>query len=209
MPHPAEEHHFYSSLKGKLEIFLAVCALITSITSIWLSLSQGDDMQKLVQAQSWPFLGFSTGNTDFNATTGKWDDVIDFEIENLGVGPAKIKSMEVWYKDKPMANIMELLQSCCHLAIDSNTRMPLEPLRVTSSTVPGRVLRAGQKIVALNWLKAADNTVVWNALNTERFNLKVRMCYCSVFDECWMVDAGSTDAKAVKECPVPKVNYTE
>jgi hypothetical protein len=29
----------------------------------------------------------------------------------------------------------------------------------------------------------------WDVLNKERFNVNVRVCYCSVFDECWMMDS--------------------
>ena len=39
-------------LRSSLDLMVAFAALATSISSIWLALAQGDDMQRLVQAQS-------------------------------------------------------------------------------------------------------------------------------------------------------------
>ena len=37
----------------------------------------------------------------------------------------------------------------------------------------------------------------------------VRICYCSVFDECWLRDSGATRPTEVKVCPTPKVPFTD
>ena len=42
------------TLRDTLDLLVAIAALGTSAVSIWLAISQGDDMEKLVQAQSWP-----------------------------------------------------------------------------------------------------------------------------------------------------------
>ena len=73
-----------------LEMAVALAALVTSVTSIWLSLSQGDDMARLVQAQSWPYLEYVSSNTGDNGAP-----VIDLMVRNAGVGPAKVESFSV------------------------------------------------------------------------------------------------------------------
>ena len=53
-----------------LEMAVAIAALVTSVVSIWLSLSQGDDMARLVEAQSWPYLEYETSNVSDNGGEG-------------------------------------------------------------------------------------------------------------------------------------------
>lgn len=202
---PAKTKIINRSLKGKFDLLVALCALITSITSIWLSVSQGDDMQRLVQAQSWPILGFGTGNTEKNEVTGEWEQIIGFELTNLGVGPAKVKSMEIWYNDKPMVSSQELLDACCKMPEKTETKNR----NTTTSNTVDRVLRAGQTINFFNWKKTAEFTEEWDRLNIVRSALKVRVCYCSVFDECWQADPRTTETKPVAQCPIPAVNFME
>ena len=38
----------------------------------------------------------------------------------------------------------------------------------------------------------------WRAAQTR---LRVVICYCSVYDECWIADDGRTDPEAVPRCP--------
>src|SRR5215475_2686929 len=91
-----------------LELAVAIAALVTSVTSIWLSLSQGDDMARLVQAQSWPYLEYVSSNTGDNGAP-----VIDIMIRNAGVGPAKVESFSIGYDGKPARGWTSLIALCC------------------------------------------------------------------------------------------------
>jgi hypothetical protein len=57
----------------------------------------------------------------------------------------------------------------------------------------------------------STNEAVWRALNTARNNdITYRICYCSVFDECWINTVSGRnqlDPAPVDKCPVPKVGY--
>jgi hypothetical protein len=35
----------------------------------------------------------------------------------------------------------------------------------------------------------------------------IRVCYCSVFDDCYLRDIGYREPERVKACPVPAVPY--
>ena len=35
----------------------------------------------------------------------------------------------------------------------------------------------------------------------------MRVCYCSVFDECWLSDLKTMNPPQVKSCPAPKVPF--
>lgn len=195
--------------REKVDFLVAICALITSIASIWLSVTQGDDMQRLVQAQSWPFLGFTTSNAETSPVTGKPDPVISMTIENLGVGPAKIQSFEIFYKGKNVQTSRELLRACC---TDASGKIPEDAWKQTpilTSTVVGRVLRAGQTAPFIYWARPDTDNAIWEKLNKARFEVEKKICYCSVFDECWTSDLESTQATPVKNCPVLKNSYRQ
>src|SRR6185436_9542916 len=72
-------------------------ALAVSVISLVVAVHHGRTMQemaqanaRLVQANSWPLLQFTTGNAN---ETGQPE--ITLKIENAGVGPAKVISLEV------------------------------------------------------------------------------------------------------------------
>lgn len=203
-------HAKQSGWREKVDFLVAICALVTSIASIWLSVTQGDDMQRLVQAQSWPFLGFQTSNTETNPVTGKPEPVISMTIENLGVGPAKIQSLEMFYKGKNVRTSRDLLRACC---TDASGKLPEEDVwketPILTSFVVGRVLRAGQTVPFFYWSRPETDNAIWEKLNMARFEVEKKICYCSVFDECWTSDLGSTQATPVKSCPVLKNSYRQ
>jgi hypothetical protein len=59
------------------------------------------------------------------------------------------------------------------------------------------------------WPVTADNKAVVDRLQqgiaSDLVNISV--CYCSVFDDCWMRTDGGRRPVPVKECPVAAVPY--
>lgn len=206
----------YARLKDRLDLLVAICALLTSVTSIWLSISQGDDMARLVQAQSWPHIGFSTGNAEWNAVAAHWDDRLLLSIENVGVGPAKIRSVKMKFDGQSIQSSDALLEACCGYQLGARLGTEGEPL-ITSTTV-GTVMRAGQKIDLLNWRlpNLGNQTVpkaqteaaekVWRALDGTRGRIQLEVCYCSVFDECWTLKP-NTDTVPTASCPTDRETF--
>ena len=190
-----------------LEMAVAIAALVTSVTSIWLSLSQGDEMARLVQAQSWPYLEYESSNT------GDDGPQIDLVVRNAGVGPAKVESFAVLWDGKPVKGWASLVKACC-LADGTPTNQPLDIPKLTgghalSSKLIQRVLRASDSVTLLRLPKSEANAELWTKLDDARFRIQFRICYCSVFDECWTSDLRSTTQTLVKACPVEPVPYIE
>jgi hypothetical protein len=51
---------------------------------------------------------------------------------------------------------------------------------------------------------------LWDLLNKERFNVRVRACYWSVFDECFVLDSDKVRPQQVEVCsPSQPTQYTE
>lgn len=194
------------SLRDTLDLLVALAALTTSMASIWLAVTQGDDMQRLVQAQSWPYIGFSSGNSTIDAATDKRIRSLSFTVDNQGVGPARLRTMEVLVDGKAVPNTSALLRNAARL----DSRASLHRDAVFTTAVAGRVLRAGEDITFLRWDHDDTAEPEWSALNEARFGrLLMRACFCSVFDECWISRSDQADATPVDRCPVVDVPFGE
>jgi hypothetical protein len=148
---------------------------------------------RLVQANSWPLLQFVTGNAN--------DDnqpEISLKIENAGVGPAKIISLEVFHGEQRIRTPRDLT-----LLLDPNEKRPEFML---SATMP-MVLRAGDSTLILG-MRRQGQEALWDKLNTLRFELTFRACYCSVFDECWVSDLTTVSPQSVEQCAVNPNTFT-
>jgi len=197
----------YGRFGRALEFAVAIAALVTSVTSIWLSLSQGDDMARLVQAQSWPYLEYESSNTGNSGAPE-----IDIMVRNAGVGPAKVESFSVSYDGKPVNGWAELIAACCVPPGTPRDKIDLPALtdnRMISSKLIRRVLRASDTVTLLHLPKTDANAALWTRLDDARFKLALSVCYCSVFDECWISDLRSTTQERVKTCPADLVPYVE
>ena len=90
-------------------------ALAVSVISLWVAIATEKANQKMVDANyrmvaaaSWPFLQLESGN---NSDDGKHR--ITRELENAGVGPAKIHSIEIFWRGKAYPSSQALLRACC------------------------------------------------------------------------------------------------
>ncbi len=188
---PHMHHKTGHSLADKI---LGVTAIFLSGVSVFIAVHHGQTMERLVEANSWPNISYSTGNTN---DAGTRDD-ITLTLKNTGVGPARIDSFELFYKGAAMSGPLALMHACCakdHMSFSVNT--------VTDEVMPAR-----DSVSFLTLAKDANRPETWNALNTERAAIEVRVCYCSVFDECWARDTRKRRPEQVAECkPSQAVSY--
>lgn len=193
-------------LRSSLDLLVAFAALATSISSIWLALAQGDDMQRLVQAQSWPYIGFHSGNSTVDEATHERVRSLGFTVVNQGVGPARVRWMEVRVDGQAVPNTTALMLRAAGLTLDAR----IDRRDAYTSGIQGRVLRAGEEITFLRWHHAAQREPVWSALDKARFGrIVIRTCYCSVFDECWISHSEMPDPVPMAACPPIPVPFRE
>ena len=180
-------------------------AVLVSLISLWVGVrteqansKMVDANQRMVAAASWPFLQLDSGNGDENGRP-----TISLQLENAGVGPAKIRTFELFCKGKAYPNAKALLEACC---------VSQQKRSWAVSTTPPKdfVLRAGESRQFLGFPLKDDNLEMWKQFDRVRFSeLSYRVCYCSVFDECWVTRLTNLQAQAVQQCPVPKVPFGE
>ncbi len=185
MAGPEIEAHRHKTGHSHVDYILGGLAIVLSAVSIFIAVHHGQTMEKLVEANSWPNISYSTSNE----LAGQ-PKVIALGLRNTGVGPARIDTFEVFYQDTPVKNFAQLLKLCCN-AESGNYSMSL---------VRDEVLPARDEIDFLTFPAGPNKPDVWEALNQKRMGVRVRVCYCSVFDECWVKDSRVARPTPAKQC---------
>jgi len=187
-----------------VDLVLAASAMVVSIVSVVIAIRHGHTMERmaeanarLVAANSWPFLQYTTGNV---GDDGK--PRITLSVINAGVGPARVETLEVFWHGVPVASSRALLAACCGLEPGSGPTLPF-----SESLAAGRILRAGDSVKLLEVQPAAGTAAVWERLDHARMHVKLRACFCSVFEDCWTSPLVGTRATPVASCPVPGVPF--
>jgi hypothetical protein len=143
-------------LGAVIAAFIGLLALCVSGYTAYLQRQQ-------VRAQVWPYLE--------PGVSGSKREVI---LVNKGVGPALVKSEQIFVDGKPQKNWGTLFKA---LDLKFETSPPY-------STVNGVVISAGDHIDQLVFQNVED----FNAFTKEIKRVELRICYCSTLNECWIHD---------------------
>ena len=197
MEGPEIEHaHPHHVGRRWVDLLLGICAVSISFISLFLAIHNGHAMERLVQANSWPLvqITFSTLNADGTPH-------IHLDMANKGVGPARIEFLEVAYDGKPVSDPRALVN-----AMLNRTTAPLHP-RIQTATMAHSVLAAREAISFFDTKPEAFSAEDYEALRVGVEKLNFRACYCSAFDECWVVGTSQPRAARVQECPVSASSF--
>jgi hypothetical protein len=187
-----------------LDIGLALSAFIVSLSSLWLTVHNAHTMERLVTSNSYPNIDFNFGN-EFDFQDGRGTrPALYLSLDNTGIGPARLRSVELGFGGRPAATLPALLEICC-------TREPAGALPLTNSwssgDMRGAMVQSGKAVNLFAWPQALDDPR-WARLNAVRDQIGVRVCYCSVFEECYLRDSAHREPARVKTCAAAAVPYT-
>jgi hypothetical protein len=186
----------------KLNLTLALCAVLISVASFYATYLQASAAEKQVKAMTLPLLQYSTGNVDAETN----EPVITFSLTNGGVGPAIIKTVTYKYNDNVSTDFFDYLRACCFKEwkeLNTHPRKSTDLSQggyVTSST-HNVVVPAQDKVEFYKLYKGELSETLWSKLNIERRSLKVEVCYCSLLDECYLSEEKGI-VKPVNACPI-------
>lgn len=189
---------------ARLDFIVSGAAIVISLVSLFVAYLNARNEERMVAASSWPFLVYTT---DRNSGAPR-PATIKMRIENEGVGPARLKSLIVRYRGKPVHGFVELLQVCCGLKRGIAPEKLLElGLMEESQAVGIYSPREGTTILQIS----RRDPDLWDKLAIARLHLDMKACYCSVLGECWLSDLRSnTDPVSVGRCDVTNPdNYRE
>jgi hypothetical protein len=189
-----------------LDLAVALFALLISTASIFVAYRSNQSMERLVRASSWPFLQLGSGNVSDEGV-----HQIAFGVSNVGTGPARIHSFRMQLDGKPLPTeghlLTNLLRACC----DAEFRAAIEQAdggiravygNEVSSPVSQRFLAPNDEVTAMRWPRSSANAALWTALDTARQTGRITqsVCYCSVFDECWIAHSNAFPPEEVDSC---------
>lgn len=189
------------------ESALAIGAIIIAAVSLWVAFDTERtnrelvaSERELVAANSWPFVQISENDHAPDNSPG-----ITLMLMNQGIGPAKLETFELFWKGTPQRGPEELIDTCCKLPGSKD-------ISIIISSTHGTVIRAGGILNFIGLTATPDAAESVSTLRSGLRNLSFRYCYCSVFDECWLVDRSFSKPanlrpSPVKECPLPPVSY--
>ncbi|HEY1890639.1 MAG TPA: hypothetical protein VGG63_09535 [Steroidobacteraceae bacterium] len=194
------------------ESVLAIGAVIIAAVSLWVGFDSERTNRELVASASWPFVGFYSSGSESDQSA-----VLTFQLTNQGIGPAKLESFELFWRGRAQHSPWELLQNCCARGETAGQPGSMQALihdpGLLAESDEGIVVRAGETIPILTYTRTAANAQIWNAFSSQFVgNLSARYCYCSVFNECWLISARfgtqrDLNPPRVRACPRPEVRY--
>jgi hypothetical protein len=123
---------------------------------------------------------------------------------NHGVGPARVKAVRVTVDGKPIRRWDELVKA---VGYDGT---------YFQSQISGRVMPAGQEIDMLEAGKKPEERKMIDLVAQALFSdeaphrAAILLCYCSVFDDCWLTSLGAIRDREVdvdrelSRCPIPE-----
>jgi hypothetical protein len=183
-----------------VDFVIAGSALLISVISLVVAIGHGEIMRqmaeanaRLVKANSWPFIG---------AHMSVGEKAISLGIANEGVGPAKVRWVQVTYDGKPARSTLELLTRCCGLTPGGHVDYEYALLTNT-------VVRAGDTVDMITLRREPVNESIFKILRPNARRVGFRVCYCSVFDECFISDGLSLDTHTVGRCVAPADAFQE
>jgi len=141
---------------------------------------------KQVQAQVWPYL--IVGNNDLTQS---------LVVDNKGMGPAIVRSVQVRIDGKPQRNWNQLVAT-----------LGMSKHHFAQTTVNQYVLSPGEQLQAIRF----PDKDLWQQFHDAAMNrLSVDICYCSTLGECWVSRNGNVigpasmalqlQVKQVDQCP--------
>lgn len=162
-------------------------ALAASVFALALGAYQTRLMQTQARAGVWPYL--SIGYTYSNNVDR---DAFIWTVNNNGVGPARVESVKVSLDDKPMRDWAQMLVA---LGADSTVSS------MATSSIGGEVIPPStNRETTVAPIRLNERTVA-KLFKAAEHRFRMDICYCSVYEDCWIAHWQQSRVDAVDRCP--------
>lgn len=193
-----------------LDMMLALTAIFVSLCSLYLAHNSSNSMERLVQANSMPFIQLGSGNATDDGEPG----FMAFSIRNAGTGPARVHTFQFVVDGVPLPPggylAAKVLRACCNAefeaALASHDGSAVAAIENDlTSPIANSFFAPNDDASPWAWRRSASNAAIWDAVDQARQTGRIgmRTCYCSLFDECWIAQTGVFPPTPVNECPPP------
>ena len=174
--------------KDSINLMVAVCAVLISAASFYATYVQSTAAERQVKAETWPYLQINSGNYNDD----KEELELYWRLQNAGVGPAHVKTFQMYYEGKAVRTINSVIGLCClaedETPFDEQGRVKEKFSKILTGNPMPAIIPAGEEKLIFAVPRTDSNQDLWNMLDIERFKLTATGCYCSLLDECFETD---------------------
>jgi hypothetical protein len=202
------------------DLAIPLAALFVSFVSIFIAWHHGQVMkelvhqnEKLVEANSLPYLDLYTSDVADDHRTPEFR----LTVHNQGVGPARVAEVVMMVKGRPVPDFKTLVDRCCApglLQAAARGTKRYQAIRngdLITSTLRDRMIRPGEAVDAVDWSVTPENHPIIDQVKAGFASdvINTSICYCSVFNDCWVRTDENPRPVPVKQCPVASVPYRQ
>lgn len=168
---------------AKPDMIIALSALLVSFVATFVGVYSAWMERSYARASLWPRVEISR-SANFNRFV--------YTVENSGTGPAIIQQASVSLNGKYYQTWGQWLADAYK-----------EKTGYSQSHMGSGVMESGEQMSALMIKESygGNRKIIDKLLKKDA--LDITICYCSVFEECWMVDRRNLP-KEVNACTIPK-----
>ncbi len=174
------------SLISLLAIGLSICALLVSVFEV-------SAIRDETRFQVWPFISVGTNYSS---------EGFRIVIENKGVGPAKIRQVAYFFDGEPVQapSTGEMFNQLVAATLGEEEKFDYGLYRM--SDPEGGVMSADEStdLFAVPWDESTGR--IRRLASSWQQRLFVSVCYCSVYEECWLAELNGGEPAEVPSCPV-------
>jgi len=161
-PTPPRPRRNWDALAAIIASFIGFLALLVAGYTAYIQRYTADIQAEQVRAQVWPSL-----------IAGNDDDQLGIMLYNKGVGPAIVRSAQIWVDGKPQPDWRHVLDA---LGLQHH-------FTYSQATINPTVMSPGDTVPAI---KFADKEVYQRFRAAAlRQHMTIAICYCSTLGECW------------------------
>jgi hypothetical protein len=173
---------------SRISTITSALALAVSVFALAIGAWQTRLMQGQARASVWPHL--SIGYT-YNSNVD--EDGFFWRIDNNGVGPALVRSTTMTLDGKPMQHWNDVLST---LGFEGKRR-------TSTSSLGGEVIPPSlNRETAIDAIRINEKDIA-TAMKAAAPRFEIAVCYCSVYDDCWIARWQRTDVDPVEKCEEP------
>ncbi|MCB2112407.1 MAG: hypothetical protein KDD85_02530 [Parvularculaceae bacterium] len=174
----------------------SIVAMVVGVSALFVAWDQAQVMRAQQHASVWPLI-----NTEFTVDPSPEGLALEMSVSNRGVGPALIESASLLVNGEPVAGRAALLNSIF------GDNQPAGSASLVGSSLESNALGAGESVqlFRMTWQANEENVAAFSALgqryiNGEGADIRLEICYCSVFNRCY-VSFEEGRPKTVRSCP--------
>ncbi|MES2306499.1 MAG: hypothetical protein V4558_13405 [Gemmatimonadota bacterium] len=174
LPEPPRPHR-----KRWLATLAEMSAIVIAVASLGITLYEAKATREHDRMSVWPRLAQESSDS-----AGRYDRT----ITNVGLGPALVKAYEARWDDTVQQSWAPVVKGLLS---------GQEPKGYFFSAVgPGTVLLPGHTVHVLT---IVAGSLSGNAMAQDH-RLTSRICYCSLYGECWLTRTGVAEPAPISEC---------